>query len=223
MAAQQLCSACGKQNREQARFCGHCGHPLQTTTLKTGKSASPKILTGGIICVLLGLLIYLWAGEHSPYTFPPIQRDLTRQKAAALIAQKMEEFSPAKPELMFNKDLIGDRDARLKGIREGLWYWRKPKRGPFLELTLTPKGKEFFEEVEGALVTLAKPYMPRVIEITGIADAPFVTGVKEVAFTWEWQGVPDLVRAYCNVSPLEGNALIRLYDDGWRIENLNWR
>jgi len=24
-----LCSVCGKQNREQARFCGYCGRPLQ--------------------------------------------------------------------------------------------------------------------------------------------------------------------------------------------------
>lgn len=27
-----VCSACGKQNREQARFCGYCGKPLQTAT-----------------------------------------------------------------------------------------------------------------------------------------------------------------------------------------------
>lgn len=26
--AQRLCNACGKQNREQARFCGYCGQPL---------------------------------------------------------------------------------------------------------------------------------------------------------------------------------------------------
>lgn len=25
---QRLCKACGKQNREHARFCGHCGRPL---------------------------------------------------------------------------------------------------------------------------------------------------------------------------------------------------
>jgi hypothetical protein len=30
--SQRLCNACGKQNREQARFCGYCGQPLQKTT-----------------------------------------------------------------------------------------------------------------------------------------------------------------------------------------------
>jgi uncharacterized membrane protein YvbJ len=35
MTNQRLCSACGKPNREQARFCGHCGRPLQDTGLET--------------------------------------------------------------------------------------------------------------------------------------------------------------------------------------------
>ncbi len=28
----RICNACGKQNREQARFCGYCGRPLQSAT-----------------------------------------------------------------------------------------------------------------------------------------------------------------------------------------------
>jgi hypothetical protein len=31
MTGQQFCTVCGKPNREQARFCGHCGQPLQAT------------------------------------------------------------------------------------------------------------------------------------------------------------------------------------------------
>src|SRR5712691_6972447 len=34
MADEQLCNVCGKPNREQARFCGYCGQPLQKTTQK---------------------------------------------------------------------------------------------------------------------------------------------------------------------------------------------
>jgi len=30
MSTGLFCDACGKQNREQARFCGYCGKPLQT-------------------------------------------------------------------------------------------------------------------------------------------------------------------------------------------------
>ena len=30
----RICYACGKQNREQARFCGYCGRPLQSATPK---------------------------------------------------------------------------------------------------------------------------------------------------------------------------------------------
>src|SRR5438477_3165852 len=29
MADQKLCHVCGKSNREQARFCGHCGQPFR--------------------------------------------------------------------------------------------------------------------------------------------------------------------------------------------------
>ncbi len=34
MTNQRLCNACGKPNREQARFCGYCGQPLQDTIQK---------------------------------------------------------------------------------------------------------------------------------------------------------------------------------------------
>jgi len=34
MADQRFCDACGKPNREQARFCGYCGQLLENGTLK---------------------------------------------------------------------------------------------------------------------------------------------------------------------------------------------
>jgi HJR/Mrr/RecB family endonuclease len=48
MAVQKLCQACGKPNREQARFCGYCGKPFQkmkdctTTTSPALHTSTPS-------------------------------------------------------------------------------------------------------------------------------------------------------------------------------------
>ncbi len=42
MIDQQFCTACGRLNREQARFCGYCGRPLQDTAQKKEDSFSVK-------------------------------------------------------------------------------------------------------------------------------------------------------------------------------------
>jgi hypothetical protein len=42
MINQQPCTACGRLNREQARFCGYCGQPLQVTAQKKEDSFSVK-------------------------------------------------------------------------------------------------------------------------------------------------------------------------------------
>jgi hypothetical protein len=41
----RLCKACGKQNREQARFCGYCGRPLPAPTPEPTKEGK-KLLLG---------------------------------------------------------------------------------------------------------------------------------------------------------------------------------
>ncbi|MGH7964711.1 MAG: DUF898 family protein [Candidatus Binatia bacterium] len=41
----RLCPACGKSNREQARFCGHCGHPLEQRQ-RLSFHGSPRSLFG---------------------------------------------------------------------------------------------------------------------------------------------------------------------------------
>ncbi|MGH7966049.1 MAG: zinc-ribbon domain-containing protein [Candidatus Binatia bacterium] len=43
MADQLLfCTACDKENRQQARFCGYCGQPLQRTSPEKQDSANEQ-------------------------------------------------------------------------------------------------------------------------------------------------------------------------------------
>lgn len=42
MTNQRLCNTCGKQSREQARFCGYCGQLLQVATRKKDEFSSDQ-------------------------------------------------------------------------------------------------------------------------------------------------------------------------------------
>jgi len=59
------------------------------------------------------------------------------------------------------------------------------------------------------------------VEVTGIADG--VSGLKEVQFTWKYEGLPDVVARYTGqgTQPHSGTSVVRLYDDGWRVEGLH--
>jgi len=65
-------------------------------------------------------------------------------------------------------------------------------------------------------ITLRTPVGARIDEITGIADAGH--GMKEVLLRWSMVNVPDVLKPLV-VSGGTGRAIMRLYDDGWRVEN----
>jgi hypothetical protein len=65
-------------------------------------------------------------------------------------------------------------------------------------------------------ITVRTPLPARVDEITGIADAG--QGMKEVLFHWSMVNVPDVLKPFVAVGGT-GRAVMRLYDDGWRVEN----
>jgi hypothetical protein len=46
MTDNRICDACGKPNREQARFCGHCGQPLQAAGVEKSVLQNEPINVG---------------------------------------------------------------------------------------------------------------------------------------------------------------------------------
>jgi len=117
--------------------------------------------------------------------------------------------------------------AYEKGIENGLWTGWTPDG---LKLKFTAKGSELFPEVEtyrsfGSVVAraqLSDHPIKTSAEVTGITLAPSRLGQASVAqFTWRYIGLPLEVRRYV-VDGGSGEALIRMYDDGWRLEKLNF-
>lgn len=146
-------------------------------------------------------------------------KDLTRSHAKELLGQH-EKFVSA-TELPFDKNMIET------GVSEGLWH--KPK---FFDIELTEEGKRYFAEnidlLEfGGKLVLLEPIKRQVIEITGITDGPKLLGegIKEVQFIWEFGEISAIVAKYLILNEsgggrYEGAALMRFYDDGWRVEEL---
>jgi hypothetical protein len=110
-------------------------------------------------------------------------------------------------------------DQLQGGIKQGFWEQDRDAR-----LSLTPKGQTYFEEIGGMLGLVSKPLPRRVIEVTGVADGPSPATTKEVQFTWKWDfgQIPNEVKSFLGPEPKpsEGAALLKLYDDGWRVEEL---
>jgi hypothetical protein len=157
--------------------------------------------------------------------------DLSRSEAKGVI-EKSESFTPAHyPNISLKDEMV------QAGLHQGLW--RKGGNNPtqqYWMLELTPKGKANFEAIDaylnytgGSAGTLVlKPIPRRVVEVTGISDGPGMVGppgtVKIVEFTWRWnlEGLPDEVKNAVgqDLKDRKGNALFKLYDDGWRLERI---
>lgn len=70
---------------------------------------------------------------------------------------------------------------------------------------------------------LRQPVSTPTIVVTGLTDAVLPSNsakIKEVQFTWTYNSVPGPLNRFI-ISGGIGKALIRLYDDGWRLENLD--
>jgi hypothetical protein len=59
------------------------------------------------------------------------------------------------------------------------------------------------------------------IDITGIADDPSVIGIKQAEFTWAYDSLPSIVKRFA-IKGGTGKATFKLYDDGWRIQDVNF-
>ncbi len=138
---------------------------------------------------------------------------LTRPKAEQLINDRPDFASTSK--IALTESGI-KRDGLDAGALEGLWILKSGRR------QLTEKGGQFFADTTGALV---HPATRRVVEVTGIADVPGAQNLKEVDFTWKYKDLPDVVERYTGQSatPDTGEAVMQLFDDGWRVQQLNFQ
>lgn len=158
--------------------------------------------------------------------------ELTRSKARQII-DSSPEFS--KPNQVVSYTLDGQEIQ--KGMAQD--FWRRRETWGRGELVLTNSGSTFFVSAlldlgeTKATVTLSPTSRRLVKEVTGIADAPALSGgsgapntLKMVEFTWDWddKSFPPGLKAFLGKlgkpSPANGSAILRLYDDGWRLEHV---
>lgn len=163
------------------------------------------------------------------------QPDLSRGGALELV-NRSRQFTPSVPQFSLSAN-----QAEC-GVRRGLWT-RAGMSDPIYDAVvgirsraryaLTEKGRAVFSSISvsyspplAAAVRLSRSYRRTAAEITGIADVePPLAGWhgKEVHFgwKWEWNEFPAESRL-CIPEPQiqEGTALLRLYDDGWRVEEI---
>jgi hypothetical protein len=71
----------------------------------------------------------------------------------------------------------------------------------------------------GVLLSLNKPFTWKIVEMTGIADAPDAKNEKLVEYTWQYDfsAYAKELQDIFSIPPRPGRALFRLYDDGWRF------
>lgn len=157
----------------------------------------------------VGTVIFL-AIEASPSA----QRALTRPAAQQAIAAN-NAFASASA-----LALCDPANTVKAGVREGLWT----EQG-FGGVAITPGGQRLFSSVEGFpdyKAHLVAPAKRSIVAVTGITDNGPGGNEKLVLFTWRYSGLPEVVSRYAcqGEQPHEGQARLRLFDDGWRVQNV---
>lgn len=92
---------------------------------------------------------------------------------------------------------------------------------------VTNEGRRYFQEIRHKalgivwVAILPRPARAEVVQVTGITSTG--EGTRQVEFTWRYLGLSDVVARYAGQgsAPHSGIAIMRLYDDGWRLETLN--
>jgi hypothetical protein len=172
------------------------------------------------VCVAFGALILFCTGCGSS--------ELTRPKVKKIV-EASADFS--KGEHVLSARTLSN-DALLAGFKESIIQNGPDGSGIFL----TPKGQQVFREIKSqmafstetmsenkvySLGDTVKAYQREVVEVTGISAAPasMDASSKVVEFTWTWKLLPAELAPLVGV-PKHAEGLFKLYDDGWRIENL---
>lgn len=164
--------------------------------------------------------------------------ELNRSQASALIGSSQQFKTPA-----FEQVFLGADYRSVDFIGAGNWVvvdallssGYLEKQGG--EINLTAKGeaacKDSPRDPERENARSFPVAHREFVEVSGITDAAIAgPGVKEVRFTWRWSptalgkellpSIPKLASTYSGEQSREGTALFRLYDDGWRLEEVQF-
>jgi len=139
-------------------------------------------------------------------------KELTRTRALALL-NKSGKITPT-------QDILITHEAAKLGINA-------PWLSPGMDIVDEPARRYFLRYMDMGVrrAKLRTPLRREMTEVTGISDAPMGQGIKEVDFMWRFSDdVPEFVTKYTGMSslPREGRATFKLYDDGWRVEEVDF-
>lgn len=167
-----------------------------------------------------GYMIHLWKILRTctvialPILISSCAKTLSRDDAAKLIAAS-NNFQQLRSSILFR--VQWDQTANSEGVITSYSGFYCTVTDPRLLAMLTSANCNSFT------ANLRQPVTTPSIEVTGVTDAvpPANSAkIKEVQFSWTYHNVPGPLNRFI-VSGGTGRALIRLYDDGWRLENLD--
>ncbi|MDD3471319.1 MAG: hypothetical protein PHS86_00905 [Syntrophaceae bacterium] len=157
----------------------------------------------GVLGIKLLLVFFLFVGNYVA-SAAELSRPVTKELLEA--SSKIRSLG---------MEVYMHPNAFPRGIQQGMWT------GEPWQNDLTAKGIQYLQRLAdaGTRMVLKQP-IGVTLEITGIADAILMSGMKEAKFTWAYVGLPSILKRYA-VFGGTGTALLRLYDDGWRVEDIS--
>jgi hypothetical protein len=169
--------------------------------------STPNIEVGGVtlgfkVLVMLTIVMVVSSAQS--------ENRLTREQALTIINQHNVFTSK------YNAVRL-HQDGYSKGVQQGFWRASQSNQGM---IEITQRARSIFTQVTSNSVSLIQPVGIRAVEVTGVTDSLRGAGMKEAQFIWEYQDLPSIAKRFV-LRGGSGVAEFRLYDDGWRIENLS--
>lgn len=159
-------------------------------------------------------ILWMCAIIALPFMISSCAKSLSRDDAAALISGS-NDFQHLRSSISFRNQW--DQSAHNEGVITGYSGSYCTVTDPRLLAMLTGANCSSFT------AELHQPVSTPSIEVTGMTDAVLPSNsakIKEVQFTWAYHLVPGPLNRFV-INGGSGKALIRLYDDGWRVENVD--
>jgi hypothetical protein len=123
--------------------------------------------------------------------------------------------------------MVPAEEALSHGRAEGLWWFPPAEATAEERLWLSARATKEIEGLEGTpegALTMRPVRRPRrrVVAVTGLRTIDDST--REAEFAWRLEGLTPLVARYAGLDEStvyrDGEAVLRLYDDGWRLDRV---
>ncbi len=166
---------------------------------------------------------------------------LSRGKAKALI-EASRKYNPVCLALT-QEEIKAAQNAKYLTLLTVSTGYNMLTRGPLFTRTylrVSPDGEKYFtcpcktpQQFEagstpwggGCPIQTVASVKPHVTEVSGITDVPDTMGggkLVEYAWSYDLDGLPSDIRGFFKSrQPQASNARFRLYDDGWRLQELS--